>query len=592
MISRMLILALSMVLTMPCFLCSYETALTDQEVQGELESARLNEIFEQYLATVQIYDPEEATRMGLHGSDSKLTSRDPENLSSKLKAFKDFRSKLHKVKKDMLYPNSQIDLELFDHKLEVDIFNMEHLDIFRKRPQYYLVIDAVYELLNKEFAPYTTRAANALSRLELLPQVLLQGEKNLANPPRIWVEQAIVQGQGVISSFSELLPMFRKFTRYNPVVKERVETAVSQAKAAMSRYIDFLKTELMEQASGSFAVGEYAYGFYLERWHGLDNTPRSVYKYARRAFKKTLKEIRKEALVSAPGKVQSESSWKQVLKEVSKDHPERSDLLKVFQQDLERAYDHFDRFKVVPFPRQRLRIRETPAFAASVLPFASYNAPFPLDEKRVSEFYVTLPSEKLSKTVQKKIMQMNFNYPQIEMLIAHEAMPGRHLQNSESVGVSRIRKIVTSPLATNGWACYSEWLALEMGFYSSHWSKLVYLHWKLIRAARALIDVQLHRGKMSYDQALEFLQEEVGLTKAQGRAEILRCSLHPTEGISYIMGMDKILRMRRYYEKVEERHFNLRKFHTRFMKIGNLPIDIIRMELRRQRKEEEKIFHD
>ncbi|MFH1618882.1 MAG: DUF885 family protein, partial [bacterium] len=177
----------------PVCVYAYETILTDQNVQGTLESARVNGILAQYLATIQMSDPEKATEMGLHGTDNKLTSRDTETRAAMLSTFKKFREQLHDIKRDMLYAPLRLDLDLFDHKLEVDIYNMENLDVLHRRPQYYLAMDAVYGVLNKEYAPKSVRAAAALARLEQLPKTLLQAEKNLSNPPRIWVEQAISQ---------------------------------------------------------------------------------------------------------------------------------------------------------------------------------------------------------------------------------------------------------------------------------------------------------------------------------------------------------------------------------------------------------------
>ncbi|MFH1620395.1 MAG: DUF885 domain-containing protein, partial [bacterium] len=406
---------------------------------------------------------------------------------------------------------------------------------------------------------------------------------------RIWVEQAISQAEGAMASFPELLSMFRDYIKFDPVLRQKVDNAIAENRTALKRYIDFLKNELKSGNETDFRVGQYTYGFYLERWHGLDESPAAVSRFAKKTFRQTLEDLKKEASSVDPETADSDFGWKKVLEKAPKDHPAAGDLLKVFQQELERAYQHFDKFKVVPFPRgERLRIKETPAFLASVLPFTSYNPPFPLDEKRVSEFYVTLPSSKLSPAVREKVLEMNFNYPQIEIIVAHEAMPGLYLQNSESAGVSRIRRIASSPLVINGWACYSEWLAQEMGFYTSHWSKLIYLHWRLIRAARAYVDAELHRRRMTYDEALQFFQNEAMLMPSQARAEVLKISLSPSEGISYIMGMDRILHMRRHYERTEERHFDLRDFHRTFLKMGNLPINEIEAEMKRQKKEAKK----
>lgn len=563
-------------------------SLKREEVEGTLQSAKLNEIFQQYLAMLQSLDPEDATRIGIHETDQLLTVREVETLNKKLQSLRDFRKRLQEIAPDELDIPTKIDLETFDTKLEVDIFNIERMDYLRKRPQYYLAaMDSIYGILDKEFAPYNTRAANALERLRQFPATLLLAEKNLFHPPKIWVEQAIQQSDDMIRSLPEIVPMFRRYSRYDPTVRALVETAVSNAREALKRYNNFLQSDILPQADGDFVIGTDAYGFYLERWHHLSYTPKAMHRRAKRIFNKTLSDLRAEVAVVDPDAAKKGADWPAVIEKMSKDHPKEEELLKVFREETERAYGHFDKYKVVPLPMERIRVRETPGFLRSVRPFAYYNPPFPLDEARVAEFFVSLPDKTLSDKTRELILQRNFNYPQIEMIIAHEVMPGRHLQSALSATSSQLRRIASSPLTQNGWAGYSEYLAYEMGFYTSHSAKLFYLRWKLLMAARALLDVELHMGLITYDEALRFLQEEVYLPASQAKSEILRISLNPTEGMSYVIGMEEILRIRKKYESSEDRQFRLRDFHAKFLQLGNLPLPLIEQELRRLEQESE-----
>ena len=87
-----------------------------------------------------------------------------------------------------------------------------------------------------------------------------------------------------------------------------------------------------------------------------------------------------------------------------------------------------------------------------------------------------------------------------------------------------------------------------------------------------------------------FFQKNLHLTKGQADAEVVRLSLSPTDGLSYIVGMDRILEMRGYYERTEAKYFDLRKFHTLFLRMGEIPIERIADEMRRQKREEKKII--
>ena len=257
---------------------------------------------------------------------------------------------------------------------------------------------------------------------------------------------------------------------------------------------------------------------------------------------------------------------------------------------MDRAYQHFDEYKVVEFPKQRLLIKRMPSFMTSALPYAYYAEPNSLDNVRVSELYISLPSEKMSAPAQEKVLASGFNYAQIELLTAFDVMPGMHLGSfSANANRSKIRKIASQPMVTNGWACYAELLAEEMGYYSSYWSRFLRSYVRALRAGRAYVDVRLHTGNLSYDEAVIFFQESFYMSKGQAQTEVLRISLTPTESLSYIMGMDRILEMRKYFKRTEEKYFDMRQFHSSFLRQGKIPLPVIEAELVRLKKESQKM---
>ena len=572
-------------------LSAYEDKLTTAEIEGALEGTKLNEVFSQYLATIQMYDPERATRLGLHASDALLTSRSPERVSRNLDAFKRLRIKLGEIQKDSMPPSLRGDYEALDHMLEVDIYEMEHLNLLARRPQQYLEpLFLVYQMMSKDYEDYNTRASNAISRLKQLPAVLEQAERNLSRPPEIWTRQAIRQANDALNYVSDFIPVFRGYTRYDPTLKGQVDETMDKVKAGLARYAEFLQKDVLPNADGDFRAGEYAYGFSLERLHSLDITPGSALSYSKKAFKRSIKDLEKEAL-NIDALVTKQSGWKGVLDKLPKEHPPAEEVLKVFQDEMDRAYQHFDEHKVVEFPRQRLLIKRMPGFMASVLPYVYYAPSFALDDTRVSELFVLLPQESLPDATREKVLASGFNYSQIELLTAYSIMPGLHLRSFEaSSNSSRIRRISRQPVVTNGWACYAELLAEEMGYYSSYWSRFLRCYVRALRAARAYADAALHTKKWDARQASQFFQDNLYMTKSQADSEVLKISLAPTDGFTYILGMDRLLEMRRYYQRTEAKFFDLRKFHSLFLKMGEIPIDRIQAEMRRVKREENKII--
>ena len=577
-------------LSQPLF-CAFEDILTTQEIQGTLENTKLNEVFGQYLATILMYDPERATFLGLHGSDNLLTERNAKTMNFQLRGFKKLRSNLKKIEKDVLYEDLKIDYELLDHMLEVDIYKLEHLDKLKDRPQYYLQpLFSIYELLTKDFDMYNVRAANALKRKKKNPNVLMAAESNISHPPKIWVQEAIIQIDDAVENIHEFHPLFRRYTRYDPLANDRLNQALEKVRGSLKRYKSFLEKEILPNADGDFRIGTFTYGFYLERWHGMDKTPGAMYKYSKKAFKKSLKEFEDEAMHIDPI-LYKDKGWKAVLGKLPKDHPGADDIITAFQNELERSYQHFDEFKVVQFPKQRLLIKQMPGFLKSIKPYVYYQAPFALDEMKVAELYINVPPNKIPKASLEKIMESSFNYTVIELLVAYSLMPGLHLQSYEaSQNPSQIRMISNQPFVINGWACYSELLAGEMGFYSSYWVNFMRAYIKLLRSARAFVDTSLHQKRMDYLQAVNFFQDKLYFSEGQAKAEIIRISNTPTESLGYIYAVDAILNMRKYYKRAQEKYFDLRAFHTQFLREGRIPMSQIKSELRRKKKSAEKII--
>lgn len=567
---------------------SYEDTLTDYRIQGSLENSRLREIFERYIATILMYDPERATELGIHDSDHLLTKRSPENFNEELKSLTKIRQDLKLIDRETLYPYLKVDANLLDSMLEVDIYNLSNLNILAKYPQYYLKpLEVIYKLMNKETGNYNLKATNSIKRLKLFPDNLLQAERNISHPPKIWTEYAIDIAQKAKENIPEFFVLFKDYVKFDPTTKADLDKTMDKVKYALDKFIEYLKTDVMRKADGDPAVGEFTYGFYLERWHGLDMTTSSAWRYVKKNFKEKMKDLEKEAENLNPV-VASKEGWEGVLKNISKEHPPLSELVKTFSQEVNRASNHFDEYKVVNFPKQRLLIKKLPAFLEPTLPYAVYIPPFPFDDEKVAEVYLYMPDEKEGKETIEKKLSLMYTYNNIELLVSALVVPGMHLKYYESYkNYSRIRKMANQPVINNGWLCYAELLSEEMGYYSSMQQAMFLRKYLLaIRAARAYVDVGFHTKKLSYEESVDFFVKNLKFSQSQAKKEVLKISLEPSISLSYVIGMDKILEMRRKYKKTENKYFDLRSFHSDFLQLGNIQIENAVSELRRMRKKD------
>jgi uncharacterized protein (DUF885 family) len=105
---------------------------------------------------------------------------------------------------------------------------------------------------------------------------------------------------------------------------------------------------------------------------------------------------------------------------------------------------------------------------------------------------------------------------------------------------------------------------------------------RALRSGRAYVDAGLHTGRMSYGEAVKFFQDNFYISGSQAQSEVLRISLAPTESLSYIIGMDRILEMRGNYERSGPKKPDLKRFHSFFLRQGKIPLPDIEAELERQ----------
>jgi uncharacterized protein (DUF885 family) len=127
-----------------------------------------------------------------------------------------------------------------------------------------------------------------------------------------------------------------------------------------------------------------------------------------------------------------------------------------------------------------------------------------------------------------------------------------------------------------GWALYCEEMMYETGYYPDAQTRLMQLAMQLWRACRVVIDVSLHDGTMSFDDAVNLLVDTAKLERVNAEAEVRRYTQSPTQPMSYIIGKIEILRLRDDYRKQQGAAYNLKEFHDHLLSYGSIPIGLVR----------------
>jgi uncharacterized protein (DUF885 family) len=96
------------------------------------------------------------------------------------------------------------------------------------------------------------------------------------------------------------------------------------------------------------------------------------------------------------------------------------------------------------------------------------------------------------------------------------------------------------------------------------------------RACRIILDVRMHRGELSVDQATAMLVEHTAFERANAQAEVFRYTYTPTYQLSYLLGKVLLLQLREDERRRLGARFSLRRFHDQLLYSGGLPISFHR----------------
>jgi uncharacterized protein (DUF885 family) len=127
---------------------------------------------------------------------------------------------------------------------------------------------------------------------------------------------------------------------------------------------------------------------------------------------------------------------------------------------------------------------------------------------------------------------------------------------------------------------YSEQMMREEGFDDGPAFRVALATDAIWRAARIVLDVRMHRGEVTIEEATEFLVKHTGFERPNALAEARRYTYTPTYNLSYLLGKVLLLKLREDERRRLGAAFSLRDFHDALLRGGSLPISFHRRALR------------
>jgi uncharacterized protein (DUF885 family) len=143
-----------------------------------------------------------------------------------------------------------------------------------------------------------------------------------------------------------------------------------------------------------------------------------------------------------------------------------------------------------------------------------------------------------------------------------------------------------------GWGLYTEFLAEDMGIYTTpyeHFGKLTYEMW---RACRLVVDTGMHAFGWTREEAVNFMADNTALSMHEINTEIDRYISWPGQALAYKIGEITIRELRKKAEKELGGNFDIRDFHEIILEKGTVTLPILKKRVNQYIKNKKKEFND
>ena len=538
--------------------------------------AAFTEVANAVLEDVYRRHPTQATFLGIHKYDDRLEDFSRQAVMDEIAALRGFRDRVAAIDASRLGDANRLDREQLVRALDAQLLTLDVIRPWAKNADAYSsgLTNTAYLMIKRDFAPAEERLRHLVAREKAMPAALAEARKNLDNPPRIYTEIAIEQLDGNRDFFRTAVAAAFPGVKDAALIAE-FKQANDAVVAALAEYKGWLQKDLLPRSNGTYAIGEDTYRKKLAADEMIELPLDRLLSIAEADLRKNQAAFAETARQIDPARTST-----QVLEAIQAKHPPASELLLTTQRELDALAKFMTDRHIVTIPQAApARVQETPPFLRATTS-ASMEIPGPFEQKATEAYYnMTLPDPKASRRDTEEFMKQWY-YAAITNVSVHEVWPGHYLQFLYAKQFpSSVRKVFGAASNSEGWAHYSEQMVIDEGFHADDPRyRLAQIQDALLRDVRFIAGIRMHTQGMTVAQAEELFMKEGYQPRPVARSESKRGTSDPTYGY-YTMGKLMILKLREDAKAKAGASFSLQNFHDTFIKLGPLPLPLIRQAM-------------
>jgi uncharacterized protein (DUF885 family) len=572
--------------------------LAEPGPKTEMEDAKLERHFKEYVDAKFKLHPLFATRTGNHQFDHLLDDVSPKARKAAVERTRKTLEDLpQKIAYKKLTRSGQIDFEIWQHELKKEIWGADNTERFEEDPRTYndYITECVYSLLTQSTLPQPVNVRNTISRMAQIPKVVQAAKDSIKNPPKVLTEVAIKQNRGAIAFYERGIFELAGADAANSDLKKASKALVPVLQA----YQLFLEDDVLPRSTGEWRLGKERFAQKLlleldadvsapevlkEAEDEADRVENEMYVIARQLWAQTFPK----KLLPVDDENGRRETIRLVLEETSNEHGKASDLIVDAKAGVAKIKQFIKDKDILRLPDpDRCKIIEMPEFQRGYS-VAYLNPAPPLDAKAASYYAIRPPPSNWEAHRVKSFME-EYNRHILQILTVHEAFPGHYVQlEYANRHPSLIRKIFSSGVFVEGWAVYAEKVMLDEGFGQGDLKlRLHQLKWYLRTVCNAILDYKMHCTNISDEEAIRFLILRAFQSEAEAILKILRAKQSSCQLSTYFVGRTAFQRLRRSVQNEMGASFELGRFHEAALDHGSLPVkylpEVTRERLKRKR---------
>ncbi len=550
---------------------SNKALITTANKTAVLEAAALHKLADDYYAWRNENYPVQSSDAGLHTWDDRLTDYAPAKIDERAKHVRALLDKVRAMKTDSWPKDERIDWILFRSQLENVEFGDRVLKFERTNPQVYVgeCTNGIFSLLKKDYDTPKKRALAATARLKQMPAMLKQGLSNLQSPVKLYAQLAIQSARAIDPLFNKSLmaldvdPSTGLRTGLATGEHEALIQSRDAAIAALHGFADDLEKRLPRMVDFS-PMGETNYNYYLKHvlLLPLDDAEVEMIGRVELARYRALEALLPDPKLANPDPKRSGNI-----------PPDQEAFLKAYQSRETEMIDFLKQHRLVTIPSYlgQFEIRQLPEAFKPTSPGGFMNPPGVYDKDPTGFYFIP------TYNPDSKNFYIRAAIEDPRPILGHEGIPGHFLQLSIANHLhDEIRRQHQDGVFVEGWALYGEEMLMRTGLYPDNSpAQGQILRLSRYRAARIGVDVNLHTGRWSFEQAVKYFMDAGGLDREAAEGEAAGAASNPHQKISYIIGKWQIMNLLGRYKDQKGENFRLGEFHDDLIKNGSLPLSII-----------------